>query len=134
MLDVAVVGGGFAGLAVSAFLRSTGRACVTLYDGCGVAPALGFSRTASAVAGGLLHPLTPRLKPAWEAAEALREAEALIAAAEAAAGGKCVTSARAVLRPARDGADAAALERAAETAGPDWLEWLPPRPFKPQCH
>ena len=118
-LSVGVVGGGLCGMAVSAFLRRSACA-VTVYDG-GSSPALGFSRTASAVAGGLLHPLTPSLKLAWEGEAALHEADALVAAAEAAAGENVVAT-DVVLRPAADAADAEKLRRAA--AASPWLEWL----------
>ena len=101
MLDVAVIGGGLCGLATArALLSSGGRAMVTLYDQ-GVLAPVGFSRTASAVAGGLLHPLTPKLKVAWEGAAALSQADELIRVAEGAAGTSVIASSS-VLRPAMD--------------------------------
>ena len=60
----------------------------------------------------MLHPLTPRLKPAWEATEALRKADELVREAERAAKTSLVTT-DTVLRPACDAADAAELRAAA---------------------
>lgn len=128
LLDVGVVGGGLMGLATSHFLLRSERCRVTLYDASFRRPALGYSSCASAVAGGLLHPLTPRLKPAWEATDALNKADALIRAAEHAAQCRLVTTST-VLRPAVDAQDALDLEAAAGRAGPAWLEWLGPAPF-----
>ena len=78
MLEVGVVGGGLMGMATSYFLLRSGRCRVTLYDASLRRPITGYSACASSVAGGLLHPLTPRLKPAWEATEALRKADELV--------------------------------------------------------
>ena len=119
LLDVGVVGGGLCGLATSYFLLRSGRARVTLYDA-GCRPALGFSRTASAVAGGLLHPLTPSLKPAWAAREALAGADALVDAASALAP---VVASDVLLRPAVDLEDAETLRATAAARGPEWLDW-----------
>ena len=66
--------------------------------------------------------MTPSLKPAWEAREAMAAADALVDAA-AARTSRVVSAAR-VLRPAVDADDAAALREAASKAGPEWLEWL----------
>ena len=127
MLDVGVVGGGLMGMATSYFLLRSGRCRVTLYDTALRRPTTGYNACASAVAGGLLHPLTPKLKPAWEATEALRKADALVREAEREAHMDLITT-DVVLRPAIDDDDAADLRAAAEDR-PEWLEWLEPDAF-----
>ena len=127
MLEVGVVGGGLMGMATSYFLLRSGRCRVTLYDASLRRPVTGYSACASSVAGGLLHPLTPRLKPAWEATEALRKADELVREAERAAKTSLVTT-DTVLRPAIDDDDAITLQAAAADR-PEWLEWLEPAAF-----
>ena len=99
------------GMATSYFLLRSGRCRVTLYDAALRRPITGYNACASAVAGGLLHPLTPKLKPAWEATEALRKADALVREAEREAHTDLVTT-DVVLRPAIDDDDP--LKAAAE--------------------
>ena len=112
LLDVGVVGGGLMGMATSYFLLRSGRCRVTLYDASLRRPVTGYSACASSVAGGLLHPLTPRLKPAWEATDALRKADELVREAERAAKTSLVTT-DVVLRPAIDDDDSITLQAAA---------------------
>ena len=127
MLEVGVVGGGLMGMATSYFLLRSGRCRVTLYDAALRRPITGYNACASAVAGGLLHPLAG-VKPAWEATEALRKADALVREAEREAHMDLVTT-DVVLRPAIDHDDAADLRN--RRCGPARvrLEWLEPDAF-----
>lgn len=68
----AVVGGGFAGLATAYHLVAYGSD-VTIFD-----PNEVGTGGASSVAGGLLHPLTPRGKMIWKGLEGLAAAKELI--------------------------------------------------------
>ncbi|KAL4437088.1 hypothetical protein ABPG75_004227 [Micractinium tetrahymenae] len=82
-LRVAVIGGGFAGLAASYHLLAaagdSGRAMqLTLYD------AVGLGAGGSGAAAGLLHPYTPRGKMLWQGLAAFQDALQLLEAAEAA--------------------------------------------------
>lgn len=68
----AVIGGGFAGLATAYHLAAFGSD-VTVFD-----PHEVGTGGASAVAAGLLHPLTPRGKLIWKGEEGFRAAKDLI--------------------------------------------------------
>ncbi|KAI3433842.1 hypothetical protein D9Q98_003645 [Chlorella vulgaris] len=94
---VAVIGGGFAGLAVSWHLLST--ACnarpvqLHLFD------AYGLGAGGSGAAAGLLHPYTARGKTLWRGLEAFQEATALLEAAEAAAAATTAGQAPGIRKP-----------------------------------
>lgn len=130
VVSVGVVGGGLCGLATTWHLCSLPEVTrVVVYDGSsrfGVARGGGdgFYNTASSVAAGLLHPLTPRLKVAWEADSALSAANELLAAA----GHEECTDL--VLRPCRGHEDAESVRLAAERLGPRYLEWFDPSEFE----
>jgi len=128
------VGGGLCGLATTFHLLR--RNCdVVVYDGAmdrGVPVASRFATgdfyaTASAVAAGLLHPLTPKLKEAWAAEAATLAANELLAAAARFDDG--IVSTDVILRPARDAADAVFLRDAA-AALPARLRWLEAGDFR----
>jgi len=129
--SVAVIGG-LCGLSTSLHLLRLG-ASVRIYDDrClhGVAEASGeasqgYYATASAAAGGILHPMTPKLKLAWEGAAALAGAEKLVSAASARAG-RAVSRPHGLVRPCLDEAEAATARERIEKA-PDWLEWVEQR-------
>ncbi|CAN0161412.1 unnamed protein product, partial [Ectocarpus fasciculatus] len=70
---VAVVGGGFAGLAAAYHLAAFGSD-VTVFD----PHEAGTGSGASSVAAGLLHPLTPRGKLIWKGEEGFEAAKHLI--------------------------------------------------------
>ncbi|EPS73177.1 hypothetical protein M569_01580, partial [Genlisea aurea] len=78
----AVLGAGFAGLSVAwnllqlSFKESD--VCVDIYD------EVGIGGGASGVAGGLLHPYTPKAKIQWHGAECWKESLNLLNIAEAA--------------------------------------------------
>lgn len=127
--SVAVVGGGLCGLATAWHLVELG-ARVVIYDpAClgGVASSReGFYATASALAAGLLHPLTPKLKVAWEAEAAMAAATKLMATT-----GEGVVLTSTIVRPCRDVEDAESAKKAADSLGPRYLEWLDPGPAWP---
>ncbi|KAJ8608490.1 hypothetical protein CTAYLR_005729 [Chrysophaeum taylorii] len=130
MVNVGVVGGGLCGLATTYHLAGLSEvARVTIYDGAardGVAVnRSGFYETASAVAAGILHPLTPRLKLGWNAEAAMREAEALLSEAAPFATSELVRT-NTLVRPCRDAEDAELARAAAAKLGPKYLEWLEP--------
>lgn len=123
--SVGVVGGGLCGLATTFELLALAPGLrVTIYDPeCrhGVARRKdGFFATASALAAGLLHPLTPKLRLAWEGEAAMAATTELMHAVGAA------TLTDTIVRPCRDEADAAAAREAADSLGPRFLEWLEP--------
>eukprot|EP00898_Chlorokybus_atmophyticus_P003870 jgi/Chlat1/4484/Chrsp29S04423 len=76
----AVIGAGFAGIAIAYHLLQHARTgvpvAVDLYD------AVGIAGGASGVAGGLLHPYSPKGKLLWYGGEGFRAAKRLVAAAE----------------------------------------------------
>lgn len=123
--SVGVIGGGLCGLATTCELLALAPGLrVTIYDPeCrhGVARRKqGFFATASALAAGLLHPLTPKLRLAWEGEAAMAATAELMQAVGAA------TLSDTVVRPCRDEADAVAAREAAGSLGPRFLEWLDP--------
>ncbi|XP_073044164.1 uncharacterized protein [Primulina eburnea] len=79
-LRYAVLGAGFAGLSVAWHLLQHGskeiHLCVDIYDEAGVGGG------ASGVAGGLLHPYSPKVKLIWRGAECWKESLNLINVAE----------------------------------------------------
>ena len=114
------MGAGFSGLSVAYhLLKASAGVRVTVVDEGGLCGG------ASAVAGGLLHPLSPRGRPLWRGVEAFEAAKELVAAAEAAAeaaaagaeGGEW-SRRDGVLRPARDGKQARDFEVATERHAP----------------
>lgn len=75
LYSCAIVGGGFSGLAVSNFILNYAPKCVIhLYD-LEYAPGL---KGASAAAGGLMHPFTPKGKLIWKGLEGFEMSENLI--------------------------------------------------------
>lgn len=92
----AILGGGFAGLAVTWFILhyTQGSATVDLYD----PEPIGGG--ASGLSSGLLHPYTGKqARPAWEAARCLKETHRLITVASQAIARPIVIS-KGILRPA----------------------------------
>ncbi|KAG9456247.1 hypothetical protein H6P81_000755 [Aristolochia fimbriata] len=86
----AVLGAGFAGLSVVWHLLKhspkESNLCIDIYD------EIGIGGGASGVAGGLLHPYSPKAKLLWKAAECWRECQNLLATAEAAANARALDS------------------------------------------
>lgn len=82
----------------------------------------GYFATASALAAGLLHPLTPKLKLAWEADAAMAATLELMGFV----GGDVVLRDKRIVRPCRDAADAKLALKASIALGPNHLEWLSP--------
>ena len=73
--SIAVIGGGFAGLATCNFIINSLPNCViTLYD---LEDSPGI-KGASASAGGLMHPFTPKGKIIWKGLEAYNLSEKLM--------------------------------------------------------
>ncbi|KAL3629631.1 hypothetical protein CASFOL_026853 [Castilleja foliolosa] len=76
----AVLGAGFAGLSVTWNLLQHGpkesHICIDIYDG------VGIGGGASGVAGGLLHPYSPKVKLLWQGAEFWKESLHLLNIAE----------------------------------------------------
>lgn len=125
--SVGVVGGGLCGLATSFYLMTLRPGLrVTVYDpACvyGVARDRdGYFATASALAAGLLHPLTPKLKLAWEADAAMAATLELMGLV----GGDVILRDKRIVRPCRDAADAELALKASSALGPNHLEWLSP--------
>ena len=118
--SVAVIGAGFAGLSVAYHLLRDARTpvAVDVYD------ARGIGGGASAVAGGLLHPLSPRGKPLWRGEEAFGYARELVAVAEAAMSAdkdgtvRVLARRDGVLRPARTPKQARDFEKFAGRYSP----------------
>ncbi|XP_077238045.1 FAD-dependent oxidoreductase family protein isoform X2 [Tasmannia lanceolata] len=81
-LRYAVLGAGFAGLSVAWHLLQNSskesRLCIDIYD------EVGIGGGASGVAGGLLHPYSPKAKLLWRGAECWKECLELLRIAEAA--------------------------------------------------
>lgn len=81
-LRYAVLGAGFAGLSVAWHLLEHSpielRVCIDVLD------EVGIGGGASGVAGGLLHPYSPKVKPLWRAAECWEESLRLLSIAETA--------------------------------------------------
>ncbi|KAF5788191.1 putative FAD dependent oxidoreductase, FAD/NAD(P)-binding domain superfamily [Helianthus annuus] len=79
-LRYAVLGAGFAGLSVAWHLLERSatdlRVCVDVLD------EIGIGGGASGVAGGLLHPYSPKVKPLWMAAKCWEETLRLLSIAE----------------------------------------------------
>ena len=77
--DVAIVGGGLAGLATAWQLATAARppASITIWD-----PRPPGQAEASSVAGGLLHPLSPRNKLLWAGPEGFEATIGLLAASK----------------------------------------------------
>ena len=77
--DVAIVGGGLAGLATAWQLATAARppASITIWD-----PRPPGRAEASSVAGGLLHPLSPRNKLLWAGPEGFEATTGLLAASK----------------------------------------------------
>ncbi|CAM9812329.1 unnamed protein product, partial [Ectocarpus sp. 13 AM-2016] len=130
---VAVVGGGFAGLAAAYHLAAFGSD-VTVFD----PHEAGTGSGASSVAAGLLHPLTPRGKLIWKGEEGFEAAKHLIQTVndklvdDAAAAGDdaaqangprgCLTTDN-VYRPLMDEKQVDLFTKAAEDL-PQWVESL----------
>jgi len=95
-MHVAVVGAGFAGLGTAYHLLNLG-ANVTIFDPCSVG-----TGGASAVAAGLLHPLSPRGKLSWKGVDGFQATLELVKQADLAleqAGlGSCIAC-RSIIRP-----------------------------------
>lgn len=95
-MRIAILGGGFAGLAVAWYVLhySQGSATVDLYD---PEPVGGG---ASGLSSGLLHPYTGKqARPVWEAENCMRETHRLITAASQAISKPLILS-KGILRPA----------------------------------
>ena len=131
MTKVAVVGGGLCGLATSWHLLKL-NCRVVVFDSQihkGVPRSTnGFYATASAVAAGLLHPLTPKLKVAWAGDAAMADANSLLDDARHYGGEDLVTT-NLLLRPCRDEADALKCSGAAALLGSARLRWIEPADF-----
>lgn len=74
-----IVGGGLAGLSTAWHLATDGAASITILD-----PRPPGQAEASSVAGGLLHPLTPKSKLIWAGLEGFEATSRLLAASKAA--------------------------------------------------
>ncbi|KAL3149187.1 hypothetical protein ABBQ32_002016 [Trebouxia sp. C0010 RCD-2024] len=110
---VAVVGGGFAGIATAHYLAASASVdqptVLHLYD------IAGLGSGGSGAAGGLLHPFSPKGKLLWKGQEAFEAALELIAAAEHASNESKPASdpfvwRQDILRPAADASQAAGFE------------------------
>ena len=79
-----ILGGGLAGLSTAWHLTasSNGPASITIVD-----PRPPGQAEASSVAGGLLHPLTPKNKLIWAGLEGFEATGALLAASKVTGGG-----------------------------------------------
>ncbi|KAF9588715.1 hypothetical protein IFM89_014591 [Coptis chinensis] len=106
-LRYAILGAGFAGLSVAWHLLQTvskdSHLCIDIYD------EVGIGGGASGVAGGLLHPYSPKAKLLWKGAECWEECLKLLNIAEAAVasrkdfnhdGEEVIVWRRGILRPA----------------------------------
>jgi len=123
-MSVGILGSGLSGLAIAYHLVKSGVRC-RIYD-----PNLptqlphypsGFHRTASMVAAGLLHPLSPSLKLAWMGREAMEETRDLLEAA--AKHDPTVLTKTPLLRASTGAQDSVTIRDAAERL-PDELEYL----------
>jgi len=124
-LNVAVVGGGLAGLSTAWHLAGRVKS-LTVYDPCPPGQA-----EASAVAGGLLHPLTPKNRIIWSGLEGFKATLRLVEASKAAlshagderAARRLHSAQGTILRPALTPQHVLDYQAAAARL-PEWLEWL----------
>lgn len=124
-LNIAIVGGGLSGLSTAWHLAGRVQR-LTIYDS--MAPG---QASASAVAGGLLHPLTPKNRIIWSGLEGfeatLRLVEAskaaLLNAGDEAAARRLHSSPGTILRPALIPQHVLNYQAAAAKL-PEWLKWL----------
>ena len=123
--DIAVLGGGMAGLAVCRHLQDlAGGAAsgvrVTIFD----SAAPGQSTGASAVAAGLLHPLSPRGKVIWRGQEGLEATLQLVQDAQAHLGpNEKVLASETILRPGLPGQHQSKFMNASDDDG-SRFEWI----------
>jgi glycine/D-amino acid oxidase-like deaminating enzyme len=94
--SIAVIGGGFAGLATSNFIINSLPNCViTLFD---LEKSPGING-ASAAAGGLMHPFTPKGKLIWKGIESFNLAEQLIQSCQPYSPNQLISKSLSILRP-----------------------------------
>ena len=124
-LRVAIVGGGLAGLSTAWHLAGQVQR-LTLFD-----PRPSGHAEASSVAGGLLHPLTPKNRLIWSGLEGFEATLRLLAASKEALGHhgeeaavqRLHSAPGTIVRPALTPQHTSDYQAAA-TKLPEWLEWL----------